>query len=374
MELDKRFKKDNSIVRYTLFELNYSNGSNNGRISNITLIINSQLSGACMRQEDRFILFVDILGYENLVKENSEKLAKAIHTMRNSLENSITTSLLYLTLSDKTSSNIEDFNKELSRSLHIELMSDAIYAYLSFNEKFSKANVFLSLCYASSSCFLEVLKFGFFVRGAITCGKVTIYKNIIIGTIIPETFYGESVIANAPGIIVQNSLMNDKNLINKLGVKILFITKGLFLLNEYVWNSMDEHIKFHFFHEYDLDSFFGYKEELKHIKEREYHRINPFSFRLLFFSIIDTILNKNNLESIIQENILKLLDIEYELIVTLKNTKNNDAKMYSKFATYEHIHNSFRGSIMRLKRDIEDSGKNRKTFEKLLKAIKMDLS
>jgi len=142
--------------------------------------------------ENRVVLFIDILGFKNIIKETM---------MDNGRENVKQTELLKdLIISMK--SKFKHFKGEYSKAKMVTQFSDSIVVSFKIEEK-EIHNLFNDI----QSLLIHFVNNGVICRGAISYGKIIHTKNVLFGPALVDAYETETKAALYPKVILDKSIL-----------------------------------------------------------------------------------------------------------------------------------------------------------------------
>ncbi len=150
--------------------------------------------------EERIVLFVDILGFSELVARASlpdgGEFAKKIQRSLNVTEN------MKLYNSDKHQSKRMKLTEEVLRSINVVVFSDSIVVTIE-----TEKEQFESLMKLICSRYLLMLSMGVLIRGGVTIGKISKDKNTPWGPAFNEAYKTEISLAQFPRVVFAKKLV-----------------------------------------------------------------------------------------------------------------------------------------------------------------------
>lgn len=159
-----------------------------------------------MEVKNHIILFLDILGYKNLIHNchniNIENLyLHKIHDLMANLSSYI----------EKRNTDVDEkngkYNLRLSRFKSL-IFSDNILFFAPYENEVDMYNLYMNLLYGLSEFFVQYTKEDIFFRGAITKGNLYYDDTLhfVFGSGLVRAYELESEIAVYPRVIIDNSL------------------------------------------------------------------------------------------------------------------------------------------------------------------------
>lgn len=290
-------------------------------------------------QEYSFVAFVDLMGYCSNLAEKNQTNAKSIVLLRSRLKTYLTTALATL-------SNMKE--KEISECINYETMTDCVYVYITPNDKFAHHIAVLSLFYAVSKVYWDLVNMGRLLRGGITAGNISVYGNgVFDGHAVVRAYDLESKYANAPGIAVDKLIFSNELLVNLCTLMHNLTNNKRYL---YFMLSLDSFpmIAPDFLTPYRLGDFFGYEYEKS---EEIYLRLNPLEMSIASAFFIQKVgnLNKKDYLNYFESAasiIIGAVASQKNLILSGIKDHNRDERLYSKYYVFKVHHNE---SIRKMK-------------------------
>lgn len=156
-----------------------------------------------MEVREHIVLFLDILGYSNLISqcksaEEENQYLQKIHTIVTDLAKYIET--WNAKIDEKHGTHLSRF-KAL-------LFSDNILFFAPYDNDIDMHNLYTNLLYGLSSFISQYVKEDIFFRGGITAGRLFYDENahFVFGSGLVQAYYLESAVAKYPRIVIDKKL------------------------------------------------------------------------------------------------------------------------------------------------------------------------
>lgn len=280
--------------------------------------------------EPRFVCFLDILGFSNMIDEYDEDLTS---TVLQDIQEAFQISIQTIETNDNTP------NKEVLKHLSYQLFSDCVSISIPY---FDREDDFLSNFNLISAFIrgfqLNMMMKGFFVRGGLSIGSYYSDKHMIFSKGLVNAYLLESKKAIYPRVLI------DKNILEKLG-KYQKSRITYYGINDYLLCDWENYV---FLNPFNLtiglvSQFERIKEEAKlgdnHELSETINSIMDLAFNLVkeplqeiqnkepeMIEIISKNIEANKLKYVNSENILsKYIWIE-ELLKWIKNENSSELK------------------------------------------------
>ncbi len=146
-----------------------------------------------MEYENRVVCFLDILGFKNIIEESERDKLKLQNTLK----------VLKILNTYKTDS--EQNYGATHESVQVTQFSDSIVISFLIEER---DQLILAL-FDLQEMIVELINYGFLLRGGISSGNLIHTADILIGTALHKAYELESSIAIYPRIIISQQLINN---------------------------------------------------------------------------------------------------------------------------------------------------------------------
>lgn len=157
-----------------------------------------------MEVQNHIVLFLDILGYSNIISNCKDKQMEnyyldKIHSIMSNLSRFIEKRHIYI---DQQNDSLH-----LSRFRSL-LFSDNILFFAPYKNEIDKDNLYMNLLYGLSEFLVRYTKEDIFFRGGITAGNLYYDENLhfVFGSGLVKAYTLESSVAKYPRIVIDNEL------------------------------------------------------------------------------------------------------------------------------------------------------------------------
>lgn len=199
-----------------------------------------------MEVQNHIVLFLDILGYSNIISNCKDKQMEnyyldKIHSIIFNLSRFI----------EKRHICIDQQNNSLHLSRFRSLLfSDNILFFAPYKNEIDKCNLYMNLLYGLSEFLVRYIKEDIFFRGGITAGNLYYDENLhfVFGSGLVKAYTLESSVAKYPRIVIDNELKPSPILWGITQENEIYYLDYLSLGHSLIRDSdIQEHVKMEYF-------------------------------------------------------------------------------------------------------------------------------
>jgi hypothetical protein len=164
--------------------------------------------------ENGIVCFLDILGYQNIINNNSiNECAKIIKSILIDMPKNVTEGIFKYTAKNKNSIN-SIIEKVIRDDLNIIVVSDSIILFFDIEKEINFDYILMTSLGYITRFFYKSFELGFPMRGCIDIGQFYYNENIFAGDSVVKT-YNESNKLDFAGVVITSKLFEYIEKINK---------------------------------------------------------------------------------------------------------------------------------------------------------------